>query len=92
MLRRLMNAVELAYRANDEDVFGADGAPHAFEVSFDGDGFSEPYTVDASCTCGGWVRDWVQPDRDQTGRPEVADLLLEWDEHYESLTEADTPS
>lgn len=87
-LSALRAAIDFAFVAADQEIYGADGQPHAFEVTFDGDGYNEPYSVSARCVCGGWSHDWFQPDPAQTGRPDVADLLLEWVEHYDLLLPA----
>ena len=82
-LQRLRAAVEFAFYAAEHDVAGGDDEPHSFEVSFDGDGWNEPYSIHAQCLCRGWSREWTQTDPEQSDRPEVADLLLAWVGHYE---------
>lgn len=87
-LRALRGAVEFAYRAAEGDMVGADHQIHDFEVTFDGDGYNEPYSVYARCFCQKWSSSWCQSDPPQTGRPEVGDLLVAWTDHVDSTTPA----
>lgn len=59
---------------------------HVLEHSFDGDGWSQPYSVRYSCWCGAWQLSWVQVDPEQSGRPDPADAVLSWHAHMERAT------
>lgn len=60
---------------------------HSFEHDHDGDGWNEPLSDRYACICGHVVAQWTQPDPQNTGRPDPADMLLTWYAHVLRETE-----
>lgn len=69
-----------------------DGGIHHLEADHDGDGWNEPFSDRYWCSCHAededptWTLDWMQYDRDQTGRPNSTDVLLAWSAHVMAVT------
>lgn len=84
---RVRDAIDLLLFASEHD-----GGIHSLEADHDGDGWTEPFSDRYWCGCHGddenpsWTLDWMQSDREQTGRPDATDVLLAWADHVLAAT------